>query len=144
MWSHLKFGLVVQEEMSFKVKGYRRMDAQRAKTDHNSSPWAHIQLGCAYKNGHQNRLKKEKDHFEQIWDIWQRNQHITLISKYQKLMMSIITKHNILKGCLWYLSADFQLFKHPSPKALNWAKMAIFLFKAYFVSHFCYHSNGNS
>ena len=35
IWSYMKFGLVVQEEMSFKEKGNGR-----TKTNHNTSPWA--------------------------------------------------------------------------------------------------------
>ena len=41
-------------------------------------------------------------------------------------MMSIIMKHKILKVFL-YLSADFQFFNHPSPKALNMSQKWQFL-----------------
>ena len=37
MWSYMKFGPVVQEEMLFKEKVY---GTRRTKTDHNSSSWA--------------------------------------------------------------------------------------------------------
>ena len=44
MWSNLKFGPVVQEEMSFKSKftddGRRLHYGRQTKSDHNTSPWA--------------------------------------------------------------------------------------------------------
>ena len=41
--------------MSFKEKGYRHMDAQQAKTDHNSSQGS----GALTKMANQNRLKRK-------------------------------------------------------------------------------------
>ena len=36
--NNFKFGLVVQEEILFKEKDYRRKDARHTKTNQNSSP----------------------------------------------------------------------------------------------------------
>ena len=53
-------------------------------------------------------------------------------------------KHKILKVFFWYLSADFQFFKHPSRKALNLSPNGNFSILSLFCQPFCYHSNGNS
>ena len=60
-------------------------------------------------------------------------------------MMRIIMANNILKWFFgiklcWYLIIKKSVSK--SPKFGQKSKIAISLFYAYFVSHFCYHSNG--
>ena len=56
MWSYVKFGPVVQEEMLFKEKVFGRgmHCGRRTKTDHNTSPWAfssgELIKGCILKD----------------------------------------------------------------------------------------------
>ena len=56
-------------------------------------------------------------------------------------MMRIITAHNIFKGLFGILMCWYQILKNWSQKGLNLVQDGDYLFLAYFVGHFGYHSN---